>query len=416
MDYHRPPSTGNGGGYRAIIYPILDEPYFLQLTADPTLTWNIFGGCLNASMPCVLTDRQRASLDLARVEVYGMDGLPWGGFVWDKPTTGSPLVALGPDCGLAMGPHVQYTSNGTASGKLAAMFADTDSVPTWLLPAGAQYRAYMLGSGYSITAPNVVDLDPIAAIQALQAYQNFDFGWYSEWVGGKRMVLPHFTPRSTTPDYVLALRDASQLLDGGNMDPLASAVRVVFNGGSSAVNVYDTDPTHTLVRLGRVKWATLEVTTTDSGAATTAGGAYLTQAGKDQIKASVTAYNKWNKKKHTAKQRKAYDKAHPGPTHAQRKQFASDLVSSKSAGRSDFGTYAVAGAIPAGLIRSINGGTVPYDSIRPGQMLRMFTPSGPKDATIRELSITGTSATITVDNAPNRLDILLSRIASKVKK
>ena len=63
---------------------------------------------------------------------------------------------------------------------------------------------------------------------------------------------------------------------------IVNAVRVVFNNGASAVDVTDTDPTHLLVKLGRVKWATIDVATTDTTAASTAGAKYLTEAGREQ--------------------------------------------------------------------------------------------------------------------------------------
>jgi len=406
-----------GGGIRAIITPIRDVPFFADLTAEPQYGYNIFGGCLTASLPCLLTDRQRANLDLAKVELFGSEGLVWSGFVWDKPKPGEPLVALGPNCGLAMGPVVNLVANATVNAQISAVLNSSGNTPTWLLPAGAAYRAWMKDGSYSITAPNVVDAEPIDGITSVLQYDTADFGWYPEWVGGTKCVVPHLITRSTTPDYVLALRDASQMLDGGSMEPLASDVRVIFNGGSSYVNVHDSDPTHTLNRLGRVKWATLEVSTTDSGAATTAGGAYLTAAGRDQIKGSTAAWAKWHAKKHTAKQARAYAKAHPGPSHAERAQFARDLARSRSVGKADFGTPLVGGSIPAGLVRDLNGAQVPYTQIRPGQMLRVFTRDGPRDATITETALVGErAATITISNAPNTVDRMLARVQSKVKK
>ena len=412
---------------RVVIEPINDSPFFATMMADPTYSFNIFGGCLTASLPCALSDRQRASLALAKVSLYGSDGLVWGGFVWDMPKHGEPLVALGPNCGLAMGPIAGNTNDHTINEMVSAILASGARCPTWLLPAADEYRDWVKTGSYNIVGLNIVDGSQLDFIQSVLAFGNDSFGWYPEWVNGARHIGPHLYAQSTTPDYVLALRDASQMLDGGSMEPLASSVRVVFNNGASAVDVTDTDPTHLLVKLGRVKWATIDVATTDTTAASTAGAKYLTEAGREQIKGSTKHLTKKQKAAErkrlhnmSHKERSAYNKqAHK--LHAlearRRSRWRRNLATAKGMGADAFGVMGVGGNIPAGLVRTLNGATVPYSSIRPGQMLRMFTHDGIKDATIREVTCVGErSASITVDNSPNRLDILLARIAAKTAK
>ena len=392
---------------RAVIEPRNDTPYFLSLSDEPEYTYNIFGGCLSATLPCSLTDRQRAALDLARVSIYGSDGLVWQGCVWDKPDASSPLVALGPNLWLGFTVRAKTFTGGSG---IDAIISDClDQLPASVLPAGSAYRAFMQDETSTDTPldfdASTTELDKVTEAVKYAAYA---FGWYAELIGSAKAVVPHYTPLSTTPDYVTIVRDEDEVLPGSSMEPLANKVRVLFNGGTSRTDVLDTDPTHILNILGVEKWKTITVETTSTTAATQAGVAYLVQAAKPQVK-------KKHKVKLSAKERRKQRHA----AAKDRRRFRAHLKTARRIGRIEASAQGYSpfdGSMDTIIVRTMTGAVASPTSIRPGQMVRLLTRTGPVDVTVSEVACKGErSATLTLDNTPNRVETLLAKAAAKAK-
>jgi hypothetical protein len=54
-------------------------------------SWDISGGCADASIPLSLSNEDSERILLAKVETFGATGLDWTGVVWRKPRYGAPL-------------------------------------------------------------------------------------------------------------------------------------------------------------------------------------------------------------------------------------------------------------------------------------------------------------------------------------
>jgi hypothetical protein len=236
-----------------------------------------------------------------------------------------------------------------------------NEVATDHLPSGAAYLAWLEAQATAVEPLVFASCSAAGKMLELAKYAAFDYGWYMELVSGTPYCVPHWTARSTTPDYIVRLEEAeSHDLDESSIEELASAVRVSYQtaeGRSTYTDVLDTDTSHPLVALGITRYGDLQLQSASSTTATTYGGIYLSENGREQVKGRVVTRN----------------------------------------------VYTAAGA-PAYL-----------PDLRPGKMVRvMGLPDGQRDCIIKRITCAGdTLATIEMDNDPYRLDILLARLAKR---
>lgn len=209
----------------------------------------------------------------------------------------------------------------------------------------------------TVIEPLVFDsCDANTKLKEITKYAASDFGWYME----AQTCLPHWTPTSTTPDYVIRVDEAESYdLDESSLDELVSAVVVKYqdvNGKSVTTTVTDTDATHPLVALGITRYGEVDAQTTSAATAAEIGALYLAEKGRAQLKGSVTTRT----------------------------------------------VYTATGA-PAYL-----------PDIRGGQMALVTLPDGPRECIIERVECTGDAiATITLDNTGYRLDVALARLAKR---
>jgi len=214
--------------------------------------------------------------------------------------------------------------------------------------------------GFIEAEPTVIEplefdaTDANTKLREITKYAAYDFGWYMEG----QQCLPHWTPTSTTPDYVIRIEDAESYdIDESSLDELVSAVVVKYedaNGTPTTATVMDTDPAHPLVQLGIVRYGEVEAQTASAATAADIGSLYLSERGRAQVKGSVTTRT----------------------------------------------VYTATGA-PAYL-----------PDIRCGRMALVAFPDGQRQCIIERVECVGDSiATITLDNAGYRLDIALAKLA-----
>lgn len=237
-----------------------------------------------------------------------------------------------------------------------------NEIDTDYLRAGTDVRAWIADETTTVE-PLVFDsCDAQTKLAELSKYAAYDYGWYCENVQGSGSVcVPHWTARSTTPDYVLDLAQAESYdLDESALDELASVIRVNYSdiaGRALTTDVTDTDTTHPLVALGITRYADVSAQTTSTVTASAVGVLAVAEMGRQQTKGTVlTRY-----------------------------------------------VYTSTGA-PAYL-----------PDIRSGQMVRVFgLPDGYRDTTVRRVTCSSDKlANIELDNEGYSLAIALARLEKR---
>ena len=64
-------------------------------TRGGSRSWHIDGGCATATVPLPLTGNDLDRITLARVDIFGANGLDWSGMVWRRPREGEPIECAG---------------------------------------------------------------------------------------------------------------------------------------------------------------------------------------------------------------------------------------------------------------------------------------------------------------------------------
>ena len=205
-------------------------------------------------------------------------------------------------------------------------------------------------------------------LETLQTLTGYRYGWYTERVGASLLPCPRWEAAASAPIYRIDVDEASESsLDSGSLEPLASAVDVVWadSGGQTQVTrVYDSDPTHRLVQLGMTTDTTAKVAEVqaDTESATTAeaiGTLAAAEYGRDQLRGDIT--------------------------------------------------------VP---VRTLAGVVVPGSRVRPNRMALVYGMSRrPLLAMVRESESTGDSiCRVTLDNTPYRLDAALARLSNRANR
>lgn len=237
-----------------------------------------------------------------------------------------------------------------------------NEIDTHYLPAGR--RGFIGDAGASVLSQLAFGMStPASKIETLQSITGWRFGWYSERVGGRHVPVPVWEPPATVPSYRIDLDETGVELDTGTLEPMASAVDVVWSspdGRPQVTRVYDTDPTHRLVALGMDTAATAKVVevaaqVTTTAAAQSIGALALQSMGRDQLRGS-------------------------GPM----------------------------------IVRDLGGNIVPASRVRPNR-LAIVSGAGRKTvAMVREVKATGDAlCEPTLDNSSYRLDVALARLAAR---
>jgi hypothetical protein len=256
------------------------------------------------------------------------------------------------------GTTLTTVTTGTVASDIISNEIDTE----WL-PSGAAYLAWIDDEATTVEPLVYESGTADQKFDVLSQYAAYDYGWYMEHVAGIPCCVPHWSPRSTTPDYVLKTHEAEPggvNIEESSLDELASVARVHYetdDGQPTYVDVTDTDTDHPLVRLGITRYTDIDAQTSSSTVAAEVGAIAVAERGRQQVKGSVTT-------------RYLY----------------------------------TATGVPAYL-----------PSVRPGEMVRVEgLDQGPVDCIIRRVECTGDDvSTLTLDNEPYRLDIALARLAKR---
>lgn len=230
-----------------------------------------------------------------------------------------------------------------------------DQLPTWILPAGSQYRrrltdpAVTIGSlGFERESTDKTKCDSVVAMTACH------FGFYVDRVDGRMAGVPVLEPISTTPDFIIDVRAA--LSDG-----------IRDRGVEALANSY-------LTRYTTVDGATLHTVVADATA-----GNYLNLIGYSKtalVDASWTA--------------SATDAAAAGT------QAAATVSDTE-------------GSVTIARARLVNGRECSPLMIMPGKMCRVLGLGAARNLVVR--SVTATDASVSVTFAPTGTD--LRYLASK---
>lgn len=159
-----------------------------------------------------------------------------------------------------------------------AVIADAvNQLPTWVLPAGAAYRAYIGTSG--VTLPSAAFPDPTstdkAKVDSVSKLSDHHFGFYPRRIVGTAVTVPVYESVETMPSLMLdvtRIPDAS--LRDHSADAMASEYLVAYedeNGQTRYVKVADPDDSY-LSRIGYEITGVVDATFTTSSTVATAAG------------------------------------------------------------------------------------------------------------------------------------------------
>lgn len=168
-----------------------------------------------------------------------------------------------------------------------------DQLPSWILPAGAAYRAWV-GSP-AVTIGSLVfpghDSTDKAKVDAVVAMADYHFGFYPRRVAGAMVGVPVYKAISRTPDYIVDVRCAvaDNLRDRG-AESLADNYRAMYRDEEDRpviVDVPDSDSGNYLNRIGYTKTAIVDAGWTSSATVATAA-ATAAAAGYSDTEGAVT--------------------------------------------------------------------------------------------------------------------------------
>lgn len=167
-----------------------------------------------------------------------------------------------------------------------------DALPTWVLPAGAQYRRRLTDP--AVTIGNITfdrESDDKRKVDAVVSMTACHFGFYPDRVDGRMAGVPVFEPISTTPDFIVDVRGAGRdgLRDRG-VEALANSYLTRFStvdAGNRHVTVPDAAADNYLNEIGYSKTAMVDASWTTSLTDATAAGAQAASVATD-IEGSVT--------------------------------------------------------------------------------------------------------------------------------
>lgn len=200
--------------------------------------------------------------------------------------------------------------------------------------------------------------DAATKVAEIQKYSAYDFGWYTEMGVDGPLVMPHWAPWSTKPDYVLKLSECESYdLDESTLDELASGVNIKFtypSGERGSAEYTDTDPSHPLVQLGIERFEDVDVQGYTN--TSTIADRFFNERGRRQVKGSATTRK---------------------------------------------------------LLTAAGATADPY-TVRPMQMVRVLgLQGGAIDCLIHRVTWHGDVMTLELDNEGYRLDSMLARIAKR---
>jgi len=152
-----------------------------------------------------------------------------------------------------------------------------DALPTWVLPAGAQYRrrltdpAVTIGNlGFDAESTDKTKCDSAVAMTACH------FGFYVDRIDGSMFGVPVFEPISTTPDFIIDVRAAlSDSLRDRGIEALANSYLTRYStvdGGTLHATVPDATAGNYLNEIGYSKTAVVDASWTTSATDATAAG------------------------------------------------------------------------------------------------------------------------------------------------
>lgn len=205
-------------------------------------------------------------------------------------TTGSGTLA-------SIASLVAYQLATTAPTPATVITDCLDALPTWVLPAGAAYRALVGTDTTVITSLDFPDKKHVdkEAIDAVLKMTSKHFGFYPRWVGGLKSGVPVFAPISTTPDFILDVRATeSDSLQERGVDGMANRYDVAYTDVDDVARVAivsDSSPNNYLNTIGYIKHASVDASwTTSPTQAGYAGTAAAANALSQDAEGTVTIH------------------------------------------------------------------------------------------------------------------------------
>jgi len=257
-----------------------------------------------------------------------------------------------------------YGASGVTSPTTHNVFEDIldHEVDTDYLPSGSAYRAWV-GAEATVIEPLLFESsDAKSKLDTLTEHVANCWGFYMERVAGVGPAcVPHWSPLSTTPDYIVRLDEAESFdMDEAGIDELYSAVRVRYRSESGTdlnKDMLDTDTSHPLVAAGITRYGDVSLDTSSSATASAVGLVFLAEKGRARGKGRVTTRR----------------------------------------------------------ILDVNGAEVYAPDVRPGKMVRLYgLPDGQMDCIVLRATCKGDSVlTLELDSTSYRLDVMLARLAKR---
>jgi hypothetical protein len=187
-------------------------------------------------------------------------------------------------------PTENAAGTGIVVAQPSALINDScDRVPSYVLPAGADYRAFIASD---TTDMGGVAFDPRSKESEKQqyaaAFTGNRWGWWPRIVHGAQVPVPVYDVHTTTPDYRCVADGVGVVenLAAAAFSTKARTCRAVYNGGY--VDTTDADITHAPVRTGIQRMVAIGVDTTDSSVATAANTRHLADINRSSAPGTVT--------------------------------------------------------------------------------------------------------------------------------
>jgi len=169
-----------------------------------------------------------------------------------------------------------------------------DLLPSWILPSGDEYRAWIDAGDTTEIEPLVFDTVATAAsvFEELKQYRDYELGMRPHMVDGVYIDVLDYEERDDTPSYQVFMDSGcvSGRVGGDGIASMADSVRVPYEGetGAEYVDVSDTSDDNYLVTIDQGKQDIMpRIATASSATATLKGEKYLALSRKEQVSGSL---------------------------------------------------------------------------------------------------------------------------------
>ena len=154
-----------------------------------------------------------------------------------------------------------------------------DQLPSWVLPAGAQYRHWISTDATTIEPLVFTGASELDIIEEVLSYRDYDFGFRARLVDDAYHAVPVYEARPTEASYQAHLGErVTGEITAEDITAMCSAVRVDYqdsDGRARSLTVTETSEDNYLVSVGQAKTDVIRADTASATTAALMGQRYL---------------------------------------------------------------------------------------------------------------------------------------------